>query len=203
MGARRPSPHLPRRSAAASWPPGPWSPSRASRPGRSRAARRAGRATGSPRRPPATARSTGWRRPRSSRSPPRILRAGAARASSSPARGARLRSAGQPARRPRRATRPPSAARPPGRPPRGRGRRSAPLAGVLRAQRLNHLAHRKVGGDLFLGQINVDLPPNAAVHRDCGHPVNALEARRNLVLSDLAQRDRVVLPLIPICATGS
>ena len=58
------------------------------------------------------------------------------------------------------------------------------------------LAHREIErGDLLLRQIDVDLPPDAAVDGDRGDAVHALEAGRDLVLSDLAQRDRVVLAL--------
>ena len=54
--------------------------------------------------------------------------------------------------------------------------------------------HRQVErGDLFLRQLDVNLPADAAVDGDGGDAVDALEARRDLVLRDLAQRDRVVV----------
>ena len=41
-----------------------------------------------------------------------------------------------------------------------------------------------------LRQLDVDLPAQAAVDRDRGDAGDALEARRQVVLGDLAQRDR-------------
>ena len=61
---------------------------------------------------------------------------------------------------------------------------------------LTTLVHRQVErGDLFLRQLDVNLPAQAAVDGDGGHAVDALEPRRDLVLRDLAQRDRVVVAL--------
>ena len=67
---------------------------------------------------------------------------------------------------------------------------------VLVAQRVDDVGHREVERrDLLFRQLDVDLPADAAVDRHGGDAVDALEARRDLVLRDLAERDGVVVAL--------
>src|SRR5687767_4408164 len=67
---------------------------------------------------------------------------------------------------------------------------------IFLTERLNDSVHRQVeGGDLLLRQLDVDLPPYAAVHRDGSDAIDTLEARRDIVLRDLPKRDGVVVTL--------
>ena len=67
---------------------------------------------------------------------------------------------------------------------------------VLGAQDLGDAIDRQVHrGDLLARQIDVNLAAEAAVDGDRGDALDALEARRQVVLRQLAQRHRVVVAL--------
>jgi hypothetical protein len=67
---------------------------------------------------------------------------------------------------------------------------------VLGAENLHHAVGRQVErGDLLTRQIDVNLAAQAAVDGDRGHAGDALEARRQVVLRDFAERDRVEVAL--------
>jgi hypothetical protein len=58
-------------------------------------------------------------------------------------------------------------------------------------------------GNFFLRQLDMNLPADAAVDGDRRHAVYALEARCDLVLCDLTERDRVVVALDTDLRDGS
>ena len=63
---------------------------------------------------------------------------------------------------------------------------------ILRADRLDDAVHRKVErGDLFLGQLDVNLAPQAAHDRGGRHTLDALEARHEVVFGDFTERHAV------------
>ena len=65
---------------------------------------------------------------------------------------------------------------------------------VLRLERLHDAIDRQVQrGDLFLREVDVNLAAQAAVDGDRRDARRALEARRQVVLGQLAQRDGVVV----------
>ena len=67
---------------------------------------------------------------------------------------------------------------------------------VLGAEQRDDALDRQVERrDLFLRQLDVNLPPQAAVGRHGGDAVDALEARADLVLGHFAQRDAIVVAL--------
>ena len=67
---------------------------------------------------------------------------------------------------------------------------------VLGAEQVDDPVDRQVeGANLFLRELDVDLPAQAALHGDRGDAGHALEPLRQVVLGDFAQLDAVVVAL--------